>query len=318
MIFSYQRLRNLTSGHLHTTADELEHDLMYLLRERGPLMPTQLHILVKALEPVLIQRLSDPRFWNGKYDPEHEGVVGVEPLDPEELRALWNRYRYIVGAPPIVGLNIVRQKEEPPVPPDFIAMPLHKPNRLVLGVASFLGKVRDGFKDSLSTAEDLRSLLSKAQEENEKLREENLKLERLCDATYVAQGADAYNHACSELEAWQAKRRKAKKAVGVTHSLVDGMGWLYERVQKLENEVDKNRSYRKFVEKMAASFVRWDGRSYFIPDTEIRRLQECEGETLAPTPAELMAAVNAYVEKRPEPAKAVPRKKPRKESPPIF
>ena len=61
-----------------------------------------------------------------------------------------------------------------------------------------------------------------------------LKLERLCDATYVAQGADAYNHACSEMERWQHQRWKAGKEVGTTGSLCDGISWLYGRIDELE------------------------------------------------------------------------------------
>ena len=62
----------------------------------------------------------------------------------------------------------------------------------------------------------------------------NAELERLCDATYVAQGADAYNHACECMEAFQEKRRATGKEVGTTHSLCDGMGWVYRRLDELE------------------------------------------------------------------------------------
>jgi hypothetical protein len=50
----------------------------------------------------------------------------------------------------------------------------------------------------------------KAVIERDALRVSNLELERLCDTTYVAQGADAYNHACA------------------------GMEWLYKRIDRLE------------------------------------------------------------------------------------
>lgn len=61
-----------------------------------------------------------------------------------------------------------------------------------------------------------------------------LELERLCDATYVAQGADAYNHACSEMERWQAERVAAGKDPGTTGSLCDGLDWLYRELKRLE------------------------------------------------------------------------------------
>lgn len=68
------------------------------------------------------------------------------------------------------------------------------------------------------------------------LKAANTQLEALCDETYVARGADAYNHACNEMEAWQAKRRKARKAVGTEGSLCDGIAWLYERIDVLETK----------------------------------------------------------------------------------
>lgn len=70
------------------------------------------------------------------------------------------------------------------------------------------------------------------------LTEERDVLERLCDATYVAQGADAYNHACNEMEAWQATRRKSGKEIGTEGSLCDGMGWVYSKLDELETERD--------------------------------------------------------------------------------
>ncbi len=63
-------------------------------------------------------------------------------------------------------------------------------------------------------------------------------LDRLCDATYVAQGADAYNHACDMLEQFQAARAAAGKEIGTEGSLCDGMAWLYGRLDELEAQID--------------------------------------------------------------------------------
>lgn len=62
-------------------------------------------------------------------------------------------------------------------------------------------------------------------------------LERLCDATYVATGADAYNNACDEMERWQKQRKADGKEVGTTGSLCDGIAWLYLHVSKLEQQL---------------------------------------------------------------------------------
>lgn len=47
-------------------------------------------------------------------------------------------------------------------------------------------------------------------------------------------GAEAYDMACEEMEAYQIKRAKAGKETGTTLSLVDGMAWVYERLDELE------------------------------------------------------------------------------------
>jgi BMFP domain-containing protein YqiC len=66
------------------------------------------------------------------------------------------------------------------------------------------------------------------------LEAKNVKLEQLCDSTYVAQGADAYNRARDLMEQWQGDRAGAGKEIGCQGSLSDGMGWLYTRIAELE------------------------------------------------------------------------------------
>jgi len=52
-------------------------------------------------------------------------------------------------------------------------------------------------------------------------------------------GAEAYDMACEEMEAYQLKRAKAGKEAGTTLSLVDGMAWVYERLDELEAQVQR-------------------------------------------------------------------------------
>ena len=66
----------------------------------------------------------------------------------------------------------------------------------------------------------------------------NVELERLCDSTYVEQGADAYHHACEVMEAWQKARCAAGKDPGCEGSLCDGLSWLQTRITKTEAERD--------------------------------------------------------------------------------
>lgn len=70
------------------------------------------------------------------------------------------------------------------------------------------------------------------------LRAQNARLEQLCEDTYVAKGADAYNYACEQMEEFQRKRLAQGKEAGCQGSLCDGMAWLYDRLEELEGEVE--------------------------------------------------------------------------------
>lgn len=75
------------------------------------------------------------------------------------------------------------------------------------------------------------------QKENAALKQSNLELERLCDRTYVQQGADAYNHCCEVFESWRVKRQKLDFP---THDWSDGLynslNWLQDTIEELEAE----------------------------------------------------------------------------------
>lgn len=83
----------------------------------------------------------------------------------------------------------------------------------------------------------------------EQLQNKVNELERLCDATYVAQGADAYNHACDEMERFQQERIAAGRDAGTEGSLCDGMAWLYERIDELESALDESVSIMQSAER---------------------------------------------------------------------
>ena len=99
------------------------------------------------------------------------------------------------------------------------------------------------FMEALRVANNERKAESEAARlEIESLKAKNLELERLCDATYVTQGADAYNHACSMMEQYQAEREAARKEVGTEGSLCDGISWLYTRIASLESQHEGGKS----------------------------------------------------------------------------
>jgi hypothetical protein len=125
-----------------------------------------------------------------------------------------------------------------------------------------------------STGDENRKALRTALEAALKHKDEKIaELERLCDSTYVAQGADAYNLACDEMERWQEARAAAGKEVGTTGSLCDGMAWLYGRLDALEAALKECRNAT--LEEAAQSADEW-GDSEVDPSQvskEIRSLK---------------------------------------------
>lgn len=86
-----QRLRNLTTGILHTQMQDIYDDIEALTGADG-IMTHQLPNAVKAMEPWLRQRLPDPRFWDGKFDTDHTGDVDIEPMTSVERGEMFARY----------------------------------------------------------------------------------------------------------------------------------------------------------------------------------------------------------------------------------
>lgn len=67
-----QRLRNLTTGRLHTEVAHIYEDLGQITGEDG-LMTHMLPRVMDAVKPWLQKHVTDPRFWDGEYDTEHVG-----------------------------------------------------------------------------------------------------------------------------------------------------------------------------------------------------------------------------------------------------
>jgi len=67
-----QRLRNLTTGRLHTEMDHIYEDLGWFTGESG-LMTHMLPRAMKAVEPWLKEKVTDKRFWDGEFDTTHTG-----------------------------------------------------------------------------------------------------------------------------------------------------------------------------------------------------------------------------------------------------
>lgn len=91
VIMDIQRLRNITTGKVHTTMFDIYEDLEYLSGESG-LMTHQLTNIRNALLPYLRENITDSRFWDGSYDTTHIGELNLKPMDYSDKRAMWLRY----------------------------------------------------------------------------------------------------------------------------------------------------------------------------------------------------------------------------------
>ena len=87
-----QRLRNLTTGLLHTNIGHIYEDLGTITGETG-LMTHMLPRAMRAAEPWLREHVTDPRFWDGKYDTSHTGEIALPEPTPEDRAAMLERYK---------------------------------------------------------------------------------------------------------------------------------------------------------------------------------------------------------------------------------
>lgn len=86
-----QRLRNLTTGILHTRMQDIYEDIEHLTGSKG-VMTHQLGMASKALKPYLMKVATDSRLWDGRHDSSHTGEIEVLPLQDADLAEFWARY----------------------------------------------------------------------------------------------------------------------------------------------------------------------------------------------------------------------------------
>lgn len=92
MTFSTQRLRNLTTGRLHTEIDDVKDDLGAIFGETG-FVTHMIPNLLKAAKPWLRSIGLPERFFDGAADASHVGDITIpEPTDADRA-AMWGRYR---------------------------------------------------------------------------------------------------------------------------------------------------------------------------------------------------------------------------------
>ena len=87
-----QRLRNLTTRVLHTEMGHVYQDLETIVGEKG-LMTHMIPNMLRAVEPWLREKISDERFWNGKFDTEHTGKIELPNATQSERKMMIERYK---------------------------------------------------------------------------------------------------------------------------------------------------------------------------------------------------------------------------------
>jgi hypothetical protein len=86
-----QRLRNLTTGRLHTDISCVYTDLEQITGQRG-LMTHMLPRIMNAVEPWLRQYVTDSRFWEDKCDASHVGDFMLPEPTAAERKAMLENY----------------------------------------------------------------------------------------------------------------------------------------------------------------------------------------------------------------------------------
>lgn len=86
-----QRLRNLTTGKLHTKMGDIYEDLGIITGEKG-LMTHMLPRALKSVIPWLKENIADARFWDGKFDTTHTGEFKLPESTDIERKDMFDRY----------------------------------------------------------------------------------------------------------------------------------------------------------------------------------------------------------------------------------
>ena len=91
MKIDIQRLRNLTTGLIHTKMEHIYEDLELIAGKSG-VMTHNLTGLSAACKPWLREHVTDARFWDGKFDTTHTGKIELPDPTAKDLKAMFKRY----------------------------------------------------------------------------------------------------------------------------------------------------------------------------------------------------------------------------------
>lgn len=79
-----QRLRNLTTGYLHTDTSFVYEDIEQLTNIS--VLTHEIPVFIESLIPFLRRKIKDDRFFDGKFDPTHIGKTRVVCLGKQEKK----------------------------------------------------------------------------------------------------------------------------------------------------------------------------------------------------------------------------------------
>jgi len=99
-----QRLRNLTTGRLHTEIGHVYEDLGFLTGEDG-LMTHMLPRAIRAVEPWLREQVTESRFWDEEYDTTHTGDIDLAKPTKEDQKLFFERFAAMPN--PLVDKDVV-------------------------------------------------------------------------------------------------------------------------------------------------------------------------------------------------------------------
>lgn len=104
MKIDIQRLRNLTTGRLHTSIIHVYEDLELITGERG-LMTHKLPNLSRSIEPWLRANVPDARFWQDEYDVTHIGEFELPEPTVEDRKLMVDLYFELPN--PLLGIATI-------------------------------------------------------------------------------------------------------------------------------------------------------------------------------------------------------------------
>jgi len=87
MKFDIQRLRNLTTGKLHTEMNHIYEDLGAIIGDDG-IITHMIPRVMRAVDPWLKENVKDSRFWDGKFDTTHTGEIELPDPTKQDREAM--------------------------------------------------------------------------------------------------------------------------------------------------------------------------------------------------------------------------------------